>query len=258
MAREAEGYFIPRSGVAPGFVEILASHIMRDYDAVEQAQLRVGALPENSTNALKYNLTWSTDGLINEYGNRCEALVNGELQLLEPLEGYERLIIDGVEYEAFNSSGGLGTLARSMVGKIKNLNYKTLRYLGHRDLMKFLLFDLKLNEYRTILKQILESAVPATEQDLVLILVSVVGTKHGLLTQQTYSKTVRHARMEGLHWTAIQIVTASSAAAIADLAMRGRMPHGGYVRQEEIDFGEFCATRYGALFKEQQREAPGS
>jgi len=249
MARDAPNYFVPRCGIAPGFIQIVASHIMQDYETVEKAHLRVGALPENPTNALKYNLTWSTDGLINEYGNPCEALVKGRLQTLEPLEGYERLIIDGVEYEAFNTSGGLGTLASSMEGKVQDLNYKTIRYLGHRDLMKFLLFDLKLNEYRTILKQILESAVPTTQQDRVVALVSVVGAKQGLLTQQTYAKTVRHGELCGRRRSAIQIITASSVASVADLAVRGRLPHRGYVRQEEIDFNAFCATPYGELFK---------
>ena len=248
LARRANGYFVPRCGVAPGFIQIIAGHMMRPYDRVERASLRVGALPENPTNALKYNLTWSTDGLINEYGNACEAIENGVFNLMQPLEGYERLVIDGTEYEAFNTSGGLGTLAAAMNGKIKNLNYKTLRYIGHRDLMKFLLFDLKLNEYRAILKQVLESAVPTTDQDLVVVLCGVEGRKNGILTQQTYTKTVRHGDLHGRHWSAIQIITASSAASVADLVLTERLPHKGYVRQEEIDFGNFCSTPYGKVF----------
>lgn len=248
LGKKSAGYFVPCCGVAPGFIQIVAGHMMEAYDYVEKASLRVGALPENPTNSLKYNLTWSTDGLINEYGNPCEAIQNGEIKTFQPLEGYERLVMDGVEYEAFNTSGGFGTLAHSMKGKVKNLTYKTLRYLGHRDLMKFLLFDLKLNEYRKILKQVLESAVPTTQQDLVVVLVSVVGKKNGLLTQQTYTKTVRHKELFGRHWSAIQIITASSAASVADLILTDRLPHKGYLRQEEIDFHKFCSTRYGKLF----------
>jgi saccharopine dehydrogenase-like NADP-dependent oxidoreductase len=248
LSRRANGYFVPRCGVAPGFIQIIAGHMMRPYDHIERASLRVGALPENPTNALKYNLTWSTDGLINEYGNSCEAVENSEFKTMQPLEGYERLVIDGTEYEAFNTSGGLGTLAHSVNGKVKNLNYKTLRYIGHRDLMKFLLFDLKLNEYRASLKQVLESAVPTTNQDLVVVLCCVEGRKNGLLTQQTYTKTVRHGDLYGRHWSAIQIITASSAASVADLVLTERLPHKGYVRQEEIDFGDFCSTPYGKLF----------
>lgn len=248
LAKHAKTYFVPRCGVAPGFIQIIAGHMMRDYELVERASLRVGALPENPTNALKYNLTWSTDGLINQYGNSCEAVEDHQYKMLQPLEGYERLVIDGTEYEAFNTSGGLGSLAASVNGKVKNLNYKTLRYIGHRDLMKFLLFDLHLNEYRTILKQVLESAVPTTNQDLVVVLCCVEGKKNGILTQQTYTKTIRHGDLFGKHWSAIQIITASSAASVADLALTDQLPHKGYVRQEEIDFGAFCATPYGKLF----------
>ncbi len=248
LAKKSDAYFVPRCGIAPGFIQIIAGHLIKQYESVDSASLRVGALPVNPTNSLKYNLTWSTDGLINEYGNPCEALQNGEIKLFQPLEGYERLVMDGVEYEAFNTSGGLGTLAHSMKGRVKNLTYKTMRYLGHRDLMQFLLFDLKLNEYRKILKQVLESAVPTTNQDQVVVLCTVEGKKNGLLTQQTYSKTVRHGELMGRHWSAIQIITASSAATVADLVMKGKLPHKGFVCQEEINFVDFCSSSFGKMF----------
>lgn len=248
LAEKSDAYFVPRCGIAPGFIQIIAGHLIKLFDSVDNASLRVGALPVNPTNSLKYNLTWSTDGLINEYGNPCEAVQSGDVKMLQPLEGYERLVIDGVEYEAFNTSGGLGTLARSMKEKVKHLTYKTMRYLGHRDLMKFLLFDLKLNEYRNILKQVLESAVPTTSEDQVVVLCCVEGKIKGILTQKTYAKTIRHGELLGRHWSAIQLITASSAASVADLVMKGKLPHKGYVRQEDIDYAEFCATPFGKIF----------
>lgn len=248
LAQKADSYFVPRCGIAPGFIQIIAGHLIKQFDSVDNASLRVGALPVNPTNSLKYNLTWSTDGLINEYGNACEAVHDGEVKMLQPLEGYERLVIDGVEYEAFNTSGGLGTLAHSMKDRVKNLTYKTMRYLGHRDLMKFLLFDLKLNEYRKILKQVLESAVPTTNEDQVVVLCYVEGKKKGILTQKTYAKTVKHGDLMGRHWSGIQIITASSAASVADLVMKGKLPHKGFVCQEEIDFKQFCSTPFGKIF----------
>lgn len=258
LASGARGYFVPRCGLAPGFIQIVASHIMKSYDEVERCHLRVGALPQNPTNALKYNLTWSTDGLINECGNPCEAIVEGKLKMLDPLEGYERVLIDGVEYEAFNTSGGLGSLAHTVLEKggtgpwpkVDNLDYKTMRYLGHRDLMKFLMVDLKLNEYRKVLRAILESAVPTTQQDKVVVLVSVVGKRGGLLQQQTYTKVVAHGNLMHRHWTAIQLTTASSLAAVADLVMKEALPHRGLVLQEEIDFEAFCASPYGRIFND--------
>lgn len=249
LAEGAPTCFIPHCGLAPGFIQICAAHIARAYENVERIAMRVGALPENPTNALKYNLTWSTDGLINEYGNPCEVVIDGKVEKVQPLEGYERVVIEGVEYEAFNTSGGLGTLARTLGGQVRELNYKTLRYVGHRDLMKFLMFDLQLNEYREILKKIIESAVPATEQDRVVILVSVVGRRAGILRQQTYTRIVSHGDIGGKHWTGIQITTASSLAAVVDLVLQGKMGKTGFVRQEDIDFNAYLATEYGEVYR---------
>jgi len=248
IARGASTRFIPHCGLAPGATQIIAQHLVKINQPVTSVSIRVGALPENPTNALKYNLTWSTDGLINEYGNPCEAIIDGKLRTVQPLEGYERVRIGDVEYEAFNTSGGLGTLARSLKGKVKELNYKTLRYLGHRDLMKFLMVDLQLNEYREILKRILESAVPTTEQDRVVMLISVVGKAGGVLTQDSYTKVIPHGKLDGVHWTAIQIATANSAAAVVDLCQQGKIRKTGFVRQEEIDFEAFTGSDYGAIF----------
>jgi saccharopine dehydrogenase-like NADP-dependent oxidoreductase len=249
IARGLSTRFIPQCGLAPGLTQIIANHMVQLYEPVTSISIRVGALPENPTNALKYNLTWSTDGLINEYGNPCEVLINGKLQQVRPLEGYERLVIGDVEYEAFNTSGGLGTLARSLEGKVKELSYKTLRYLGHRDLMKFLMVDLQLNEYRGILKQILESAVPTTQQDRVVVLISVVGKADGSLRENTYSKVIPHGEVDGVHWTAIQIATASSLASVVDMCLQGKISKTGFVRQEEIDFEAFIDNEYGSVFR---------
>jgi saccharopine dehydrogenase-like NADP-dependent oxidoreductase len=249
ISSSATTQFIPHCGLAPGFTQIIANHMVQRYDPATSVSIRVGALPENPTNALKYNLTWSTDGLINEYGNPCEILIDGQLRQVQPLEGYERLIIGDVEYEAFNTSGGLGTLARSLTGKVKDLSYKTLRYLGHRDLMKFLMVDLQLNEYREILKQILESAVPTTQQDRVVILVSVIGKVGGSLRENTYTKVIPHGDIDGIHWTAIQIATASSLASVVDLSLQGKITKKGLVRQEEIDFEAFTDNEFGSVFR---------
>ena len=61
-------------------------------------------------------------------------------------------------YEAFNTSGGLGTLADTYAGNVRTMNYKTLRYPGHCEKIHLLMNDLKLNEDRETLKRILERA----------------------------------------------------------------------------------------------------
>ena len=84
----------------------------------------------------------------------------GQEVQLQPLEGYETIELDGLLYEAFNTSGGLGTLADTYRGRSSTMNYKTLRYPGHCEKIHFLMKDLKLNEDRETLKRILERAVP--------------------------------------------------------------------------------------------------
>ena len=130
LADGASTAFIPQCGLAPGFITICAVHLMSQLTEVKDLRMRVGALPRYPSNMLKYNLTWSTEGLINEYCQPCEVILNGELRAVQPMENLERITIDGVEYEGFNTSGGLGTLAESLLGKVENVNYKSLRYPG--------------------------------------------------------------------------------------------------------------------------------
>jgi len=110
----------------------------------DTVRLRVGALPQYPANALNYNLTWSTDGVINEYIEPCEAVVEGKLSEVPALAEREEFSLDGVTYEAFNTSGGLGTLCETLAGRVRTLNYKTIRYPGHVAIMKALLNDLGL------------------------------------------------------------------------------------------------------------------
>ena len=89
---------------------------------MEGLQLRVGALPRYPQGALRYAMTWSTEGLINEYCNPCDAIVQGRRTSVPALDGLETLLIDGVEYEAFNTSGGLGTLPQTWEGRVGQLD----------------------------------------------------------------------------------------------------------------------------------------
>jgi hypothetical protein len=77
---------------------------------------------------------------------------------------------------------------------VRNLNYRTVRYRGHRDVMKLLLHDLRLGERRALLKDILESAIPVTMQDVVLVFVTVSGRREGLLMQETFARKLYAAR----------------------------------------------------------------
>jgi saccharopine dehydrogenase-like NADP-dependent oxidoreductase len=252
IARTARVAFAPQCGLAPGFISIVANHLASRFDSLREVHMRVGALPEFPANALKYNLTWSTDGLINEYCNPCEAIHEGKLTEVMPMEGLEHFSLDGIDYECFNTSGGLGTLCETLEGKVESLNYKTVRYPGHCGIMKMLLEDLRLKERRGLLKDILETSVPITHQDVVLIFVVVTGMRDGRLTQESYAKKIYAQEIPGPSggklMSAIQITTAAGITAMVDLFFAGKLPQTGFIRQEQCDMDDFLANRFGRYY----------
>lgn len=255
IARQAgEGQvFVPQCGLAPGFIGILGNHMAGQFEKLDTLKLRVGALPEFPTNNLMYNLTWSTEGLINEYCNPCHAIRAGRFVELTPLEGLETFSLDGTSFEAFNTSGGLGTLCETLQGKVMDLTYKTIRYQGHQYLMNFLINDLRLGEQQELLQQIVERAVAVTRQDVVLIMVTATGLQDNEFVQVTDSRRIYHAEVAGEQWGAIQITTASSLCAMVDLFFENRLPRRGYVRQEQVNFDDFMASRFSDCFRKQER-----
>ncbi len=248
LSAGARTAFIPQCGLAPGFITIVASDLASRFDELNDVRMRVGALPEFPSNALNYNLTWSTDGVINEYCEPCEAIVNGQLRETQPLEELEEFSLDGILYEAFNTSGGLGTLCETLAGKVRNLNYRTIRYPGHAAIMKALLNDLRLRDRRELLKDILENAVPITLQDVVIVFVTVSGMRAGQLMQETYANKIYAAPMGGRVRSAIQITTAGGICAVLDMLSAGELPQSGLIRQEEISLKAFLANRFGNVY----------
>lgn len=239
--------FMPQCGLAPGFITIAANHLARSFETLDTVKMRVGALPMYPHNRLQYNVTWSTAGLINEYANPCEAIVGGRLVEVPPLEGLERLSVDGREYEAFNTSGGLGTLCETWDGKVRNLDYKSIRYPGHRELMAFLMEDLQFNRDCPALVEIFDRTMPHTKQDVVLIFATVTGTREdGRYGQASYVTKTYNEEIDGEHWGAIQITTAAGICAVLDLhAQGGVLPASGFIRQEDVPFEPFITNRFG-------------
>ncbi len=253
IAHGARTAFMPQCGLAPGFIGIVAHHLTRSFDSLHDVKMRVGALPAFPTNALKYNLTWSVDGLINEYCHPCESIHDGRAIESLPLEGLEHFSLDGTEYEAFNTSGGLGTLCETLADRVRNLDYKTVRYLGHRDLMLMLLEDLKLKNDQETLKHIMRRAMPATMQDVVLVFVTVSGMKNGSLLQEVFARKIFAERDGAAPLSAIQITTAAGMCAALDLFREGQLPRSGFIRQEQIDLPAFLANRFGKAYQQSRQ-----
>jgi len=247
-ADTASGALMPQCGLAPGFISIVAHDLANQFDEIHDVRMRVGALPQFPSNALKYNLTWSTEGLINEYCNPCEAIRDGQSREIMPLEGKEMFVLDGIDYEAFNTSGGLGTLCETMGSRVRNLDYKSVRYPGHCEIIKLLVKDLGLYRRRDLLRQIFDEALPHTLQDVVVIFVTVSGLKGTRLVQESFAKKIYAQEINGQARGAIQITTAAGACAVIDLMQDGKLPSSGYVKQEQVPLDQFLANRFGQYY----------
>jgi len=197
---------------------------------------------------LGYSFTWSADGVINEYLNDAEVIHNGERKMVSSLDDVESININGRQYEAFSTSGGLGTMCETLDGKVDTLNYKTIRYPGHRDGMKLLLYDLQLKNNRDLAKEILTNALPLVDDDIILVYAAVEGKIDGQLRRKEFSESYRNIELDGKDWRAISWTTACSISAVLDLVSEGKLQQKGFIKQEEIPLKLFLESNFGSMY----------
>lgn len=263
---KVEAALVPQCGLAPGYIAIAANDVAREFSEIHELTLRVGALPQYPTNALKYNVTWSAAGVVNEYCEPCNVMLEGAMTKAPALEGLERFSFEGVDYEAFYTSGGVGSLVDTLVAEKKtsprsSIAYKTIRYPGHRDLMKFLLHDLRLGEERAAptpggrvfdraaAADLLEHALPRTLQDTVVIFVSCIGIRNGRREQVNFHRKVPATTMFGRIWPAIELTTAAGVCGMVELHATGALPATGLIRQEQCSLRAFNQTIFGMAYE---------
>jgi saccharopine dehydrogenase-like NADP-dependent oxidoreductase len=257
---------VPQCGLAPGYIAIAAYDISREFTEVHGLTLRVGALPQFPTNALHYNITWSTAGVVNEYCEPCNVMLSGHMVKVPALEGLENFSFEGIEYEAFYTSGGVGTLIETVTDEKRiteetNLAYKTIRYPGHRNLMKFLLEDLRLGAEhakptksgkvfdRSLAVELLDHAIPRTEQDVVVVFINCIGIRNGRREQVNFRRAVRATSLFGRIWPAIELTTAAGVCAMVDLHHLGKLPQKGFIKQEQCSLEMFNHTLFGLAYE---------
>jgi saccharopine dehydrogenase-like NADP-dependent oxidoreductase len=218
-----KAFTMPHCGLAPGMSTIIASNLVKEFSKLEDIKIRVGALSTNSTNKLKYHSSWSPEGLVNEYAGVCDTIEWGSKTDQKALTGYERLTLDEKEYEAFNTKGGIGTLIDTLgnilyANELNDVNYKTLRNVGHHDYATFLFEDLVLGE--EVLVDIFKNSIPRTSDDYVIVYVEV----------KEKDKEIRHyynkflpAKINGRKYTAIEATTAIGLISVVELYLKGRL-----------------------------------
>lgn len=248
LAGSARAVLAPHCGLAPGFVGIVGAHQVAAFDRCRALRLRVGALPQHPSGQLAYAFNWSPEGVVNEYLNDCEVIEEGTHKMVSSMEWIEPIYVDGVQLEAFTTSGGLGTLCETLLGRVDNLDYKSLRYPGHAKLMNFFFHELLMRERRDLAGEILTNAKPPVNDDIVYVHVSAEGSIDGRLQRREFVRALRPIELAGAQQRAIAWTTAASVVAVIQLVRDEALPQRGFLRQEEIPLGSFLATATGRLF----------
>lgn len=250
MAEKSKGVMAPQCGLAPGFIGIVGADLYKRFTQLRDVELRVGALPRYPNGLLAYSFTWSPAGVINEYINDSEVIHNGIRKMVPSLDGIEQINIEGQEFEAFSTSGGLGTMCETLEGKVDTLNYKTIRYPGHCRLMRFFLYELVMKNQRELSEKILTNAKPPVREDVVYVYAVVEGWKGDALSREEFYHVYHPKTIKGKEWRAISWTTAASVAAVVEMVFNGNLPQSGFIKQEEIAFDAFCKTKNGSLYLE--------
>jgi saccharopine dehydrogenase-like NADP-dependent oxidoreductase len=197
LSNSAKGLMAPQCGLAPGFVGIVGASQIAEFDRCRSCRMRVGALPQNPTGLMGYAFNWSPDGVVNEYLNDCEVIEAGERKWVSPMEWHETLYIDGVKLEAFTTSGGLGTMCDTYLGQVENIDYKTMRYPRHMQLMNFFFHELLMRDRRAEAGEILVNARPSVADDVVYVHVASEGEIDGRLQRKEFVRGYRSHRRPG-------------------------------------------------------------
>ncbi len=248
MATDAQGLMAPQCGLAPGFVGIVGASQIALLETCRSCRMRVGALPRHPTGLMGYAFNWSPEGVVNEYLNDCEVIEDGTRKWVSAMEWHETLYIEGRQLEAFTTSGGLGTMCETYLGRVGNMDYKSLRYPGHMRQMNFFFHELLMRERREEAGEILVHAKPPVEEDVVYVHVASEGEIDGLMRRREFVRSYLPLDLAGQRRTAIAWTTSASVVAIIEMVRDGALPATGFLRQEDVPLDAFLATRTGALF----------
>jgi lysine 6-dehydrogenase len=245
-AREAGINIIPNAGFAPGLVNILAMHGYESFDTVDSIVIRAAGLPKNPIPPLNYHLSFSPVGLVNEYMNTVSVIENGDLIEVDALDGYETCKLkshpDLGPLEAFYTSGSSTFIARELVGKVNTFDFKTLRFVGHRDIIKSF-FDLGFNSsqiidirssltYRELFIRQLKRKLPQTKEDIAVAKIIIKGIRDGKTLVREYEVYLESDENPAI--SAMMTVTSQSAVTTAMLLAEDKINKPGGVFTPEL------------------------
>ncbi len=250
LAKDSETGFVLQTGLAPGFINVLAMSLYNRFvqkyenEKVEKIGMKVGALTAHAHAPHFYGFTWSPIGVATEYVKNSVVIRNYKITKKPALSSRETIVIGGRTYEADLTSGGAADLPEFFEGKAKNLEYKTLRYVGHYDWVESVIRKLPKDEnLPNRLQDVMLEAVPSVEDDLVLVQASVdgfdVNGRRRMIEKAFY---VQPLEINGKTLRAIQTTTAAPLCESAMMLLTGN--YKGVVLQSQLNPEEFMKGKF--------------
>ena len=248
LSKEAEKkklIIVPDCGLAPGLVSVITRDIVDYLDEVDYVKIRVGGLPLKPVPPFNYQLVFSANGLINEYIEDAYILDDKKIILKDSMTELEEVNFPYPfgKMEAFLTSGGCSTLPYTFRYIIKYLDYKTIRYPGHCNMIKPIL-DLGFGSEkkihvdhieivpRKLLIQLLKNKIPSVGQDVVLLKVFSKGLKNKKKIKLSYQMIDYYDSLNNI--TAMMRTTAYPVSIIAQMIEKNQIKKYGVKTSENI------------------------
>ena len=250
LAKDAKTGFALQTGLAPGYIDLLAHGLFQEFcrdfgvDKVEKLELKVGALTNHAVAPHYYGFTWSPVGVATEYLKDTIVLRDYKKTVLPSLSERASIIIDGITYEDDLTSGGAADLPDALSGKVRSLDYKTLRHPGHYAWVAQQLSDSdKSDTAIKILQEKMEATIPHIEDDQIVLYAAVEGKdSNGVLRRREIAKRILPQQVGNHQLRAIQTTTAAPLAQTAQMLLEGT--HSGIILQSQIDPATFLNGNY--------------
>lgn len=258
IAKNSNKGFILQTGLAPGYINVIAHHLFKKFTDIHQVEkvdnidMKVGALSRHARHPHYYAFTWSPIGVATEYIKDALVVENYETSSIPSLSRTEGLIIEGIQYEDDFTSGGAADLPVALAGKVKNLNYKTIRFPGHYEWARKVIKETPAGQDKiTHLNDVMINEIPSVQEDVVIVFVSVKGKDNkGVLRAMEKSIHVYPSKVGKHTLRAIQTTTAAPLCEAAVMLLSGQ--YQGPVFQSQINTksflnGQFVSKVYGGI-----------
>ena len=247
IAAGASHGFLLQTGLAPGYIDVLGHHLFQGFcrehgvEAVDCLEMRVGALTATVRPPHFYGFTWSSVGVATEYVEPATVLRDHQRTTRPSLADRATVVLNGVVYEEALTSGGAADLPVALAGKVRHLDYKTLRYPGHYAWIEQLLASAPAGVDLTgYLLGKMEEAVPFVDDDLVVTYAAVEGRdRQGILRRSESTRLIRPCRVGARMLKAIQGTTAAGLAESARFLLTEDVQ--GVCLQSQVDPAHFMA-----------------